>query len=69
MTPSKLIKQLQLLPQDKSIVCQVVGQESGAWNMGFEFNDIPDSWMIQLRVEHPRLEKLSMNEGWEDNGK
>ena len=50
-------------PQDKSILCQVVGQDSGAWNMNFELNDIKDSWMVLLRVDHHNLNALPMDWG------
>jgi len=67
MIVSELITHLLTLPQCKSIVCQVVGQDkSGAWNMGFEFSDVPSSWMVQLKVEHPALITLSDTTGWED---
>ena len=63
MIVKDLISELEKLPQDKSIVCQVVGKESGAWNMEFELNDIPDSWMIQLKVSHRQL--LNLNMDWD----
>ena len=63
MLVKELIDILQEMPQEKPIVCQVVGQESGAWQMGFELNNINDSWMVQLKVEHPALKNLPMN--WE----
>jgi len=61
MIVKDLIKLLETLPQEKSITCQVVGQESGVWMMGFEFTDIKDSWMVNLKVDHPRLKKLPMD--------
>lgn len=66
MTPATLIEHLKTLPQDKSILCQVVGQKSGAWSMPYTFVDIPDSSFIQLRVEHQQLVHLPMNTG-DDN--
>ncbi len=59
MKVQELIEKLQQLPQDKSIVCQVVPFDPpGAWNMWFDVFDIQDSWMVQLRVWHPDLKKL-----------
>lgn len=62
MKVSELIEHLKTLPQDKTVVCQVVPQEvgSGAWNMRFEFADAPRSdWMVVLSVSHPDLLRLS----------
>ena len=61
MKVSELIEQLQVLPQDKSVLCQVVGQDSGVWNMEFELNNIKDSWMVHLKVEHRKLNTLPMD--------
>lgn len=69
MNVSQLIEELQKLPQDKDIVCQVVGQKTGAWSMNFEFIDVKKSWMIQLRVDHPTLENLSMDWDEQTTGK
>jgi len=67
MIVSELIAQLLTLPQGKSIVCQIVSQDKvGAWNMGFEFSDVPSSWMVQLKVEHPALITLPDTTGWEN---
>ena len=63
MKVSELIEKLKELPQDKSVVCQVVGQESGAWNMQFEVNNITTSdWMCCIRVSHPDLIDLPMGD-------
>ena len=60
-----LIKHLESLPQDRTVLCQVVGQETGAWNMYFEFNVIEASdWIVQLKVFHPTLVKLPMDNEW-----
>ena len=59
MRVKELIEQLQKLPQDKPIMCQVVAQEApGAWNMHFDVQDIESSWMVQLRVWHPDIKAL-----------
>jgi hypothetical protein len=58
MKPPELIELLKKLPQEKSILCQVVDQSSHAFNCQFEFNDIEKSWMIQLRVFHEQLVDL-----------
>jgi len=56
---AQLIEHLQKLPQDKSIMCQVIpAQGGGAWNMHFDFHDVPDSWMVQLAVHHRELVTL-----------
>ncbi|BAS04996.1 hypothetical protein [Ralstonia phage RSF1] len=58
MTPADIIEQMKKLPQDKHILCQVVDEKGQAFQMFFEFNDVPSSWMIQLRVSHPELKDL-----------
>ena len=58
MKPPELIEVLKNLPQDKSVLCQVVDQSGHAFNCQFELNDIPNSWMIQLRVFHDELKDL-----------
>ncbi|MCZ6898263.1 MAG: hypothetical protein O7D95_06125 [Betaproteobacteria bacterium] len=58
----ELIKKLKSLPQDKEIMCQVVGENSGAWNMPFDFKDIDRSGFIQLQVYHPDLKELPMGD-------
>ena len=61
-----LIEQLQGLPQDKSIMCQVIPAKGpGAWNMHFDFHDVPNSWMVQLAVHHPELQELPKVDAWE----
>lgn len=61
MKVSELIEKLQELPQDRSVLCQVVGQESGAWNMEFDVLNVEQSdWMVRLRVYHPNLKDLDM---------
>ncbi|BAQ02725.1 hypothetical protein AVU38_gp197 [Ralstonia phage RSL2] len=50
---------MKKLPQDKHILCQVVDEKGQAFNMFFEFKEIPNNWdMIQLRVSHPELKDL-----------
>lgn len=59
MRPKDLIKILEDLPEEKEIICQLVGQDDvGAWNMFFDFQDVPDMNMIQLRVDHPELKAV-----------
>ena len=56
MIVSELIAQLQTLPPDKSILCQLVGtMGSRAWSMEFAFLDIPKSTFVQLEVKHGDL--------------
>lgn len=57
MTVAELARKLESLPQDKQVVCQVVGQQEGVWMMGYEFFDTPYS-LVQLRIEHPMLKVL-----------
>jgi len=61
MTLEQLIEQLQDLPQDKSILCQLIGSDETddrAWNMFFEFSDVKDSSFIQLKISHPEFKTL-----------
>lgn len=58
MKPPELIEVLKKLPQDKTILCQVVDEKGQAFQMFYEFNDVENSWMIQLRVSHPELKDL-----------
>ena len=63
MKVKELIAALEDLPQDRSIICQVVGQDSGAWNMEFSVNNIESSdWAVHLRVSHPDLIDLPMGD-------
>jgi hypothetical protein len=69
MTIRELIAELSKLPQDRSIICQVVGQDAGAWNMEFDFKSIERSdWAVQLRVSHPELINLPMGDDIFENG-
>ena len=55
----KLLKDVEHLPDSTMIMTQVVPQEPpGAWNMQCSFNNLPESKLIQLRVEHPELKTL-----------
>jgi hypothetical protein len=56
MNVQELIEQLQKLPQEKTVICQVVGQDYGTWSMWFEFNDV--NRLVQLRIFHPLLMDL-----------
>jgi hypothetical protein len=58
MTVQELIEKLKALPLGKSVLCQVVGKDGGAWNMAFDVNDVSGAWMVQLRVFHEQLDKL-----------
>ena len=60
ITVAGLIEELKKLPEDKGIICQLVASEdSGAWNMFFEFNEIENSdWVIQLKIFHPEFRHL-----------
>lgn len=59
MIVSELIKKLNEMPQDKSITCQVVANNGDVWNCDFDITDIKDSWMVNIKVSHPKLESLS----------
>jgi len=62
-TVAQLIEQLERLPPDKFVICQIVQQEKptegkpSAWNMCFSFEDTRSKF-VQLRVEHPELTRL-----------
>ena len=59
MKVKELIEKLKKLPQEKEILCRVVGQESGAWRMLYTFEVIPGSdSFLALYVSHPELKKL-----------
>ena len=49
---------LDTMPQEKSILCQVVDQSGNAFNYDFEFHNVEPSWMVQLRVHHKELVDL-----------
>ena len=57
ITVAGLIEQLKELPQDKSVLCQLVVEgKAEAWNMFFDVSDVKDSdWLVQLRVYHPEF--------------
>jgi len=54
MKVHELIKQLESLPKDKEIMCQL-SNNGAAVNFGFEFNDVKTSSFVQLRVFHPLM--------------
>jgi len=60
MKVSQLMERLQELPQERTVMCQLVAEdEPGAWNMFFEFENVDSSdWLVQLRVYHPELKRL-----------
>lgn len=58
MKPLELIKQLQSFNQSKSILAQVVGVNSGAWNMYFDFKEV-ESFII-LTLSYPDLIEMPM---------
>lgn len=58
MMVPELMEILSKLPQDKSILCQLVDEKGQAFQLDFEFKDNPKSWMIQLRVSHPELKDI-----------
>lgn len=60
MKVSELIELLKQLPQDRTILCQVVEQDGpNAWNMCWSIENVENSdWIVQLRVEHPDLRML-----------
>lgn len=59
MKVKELIKELEKLPQDKTIYCQIIPSEGdGAWRMFHELHDIPDSPWVQLKIYHPELKRL-----------
>lgn len=59
MTPADVIELMKKLPQDRHFLCQLVDEKGQAFNMFFEFNEIPNCRdMLQLRVFHPELKDL-----------
>lgn len=64
MKVKDLIDKLKDLPQDKPVVCQVTGKNSGVWNMWFDVFDVESSWMVVLKVDHDNILDLPMP----DNG-
>lgn len=63
MLVSELIKKLETLPQDRSVYCQVVGKDTGAWAMEFDIKTVESSdWMVALTVSHPNLKNLPMDD-------
>lgn len=55
---AEVTQQLQRLQSDKTVLCQVVDREGKAWNMLFEFCDVPHTSFVQLKVFHPGLAQL-----------
>jgi hypothetical protein len=56
-----LIAELENLDPDREIICQVVAKDGKAWNMFFEFAEIPrakNEWLTVLSVFHPDLKTL-----------
>lgn len=53
-----VIEQLKKLDPKKSLMCQVVDQVGNAWNMCYEFVDLPGSNMVVLCVTHDDLVEL-----------
>jgi len=58
MNPIQLKAALDKLPEQKTILCQMVDRSGHAFNAHFDLIDVQDSWMIQLRVSHPELVDL-----------
>lgn len=65
MLVSELIKELQIeYSRDRSIVAQVVGQESGIWNCNFKITKRPNaSSFVVLTLSHPKLVHLPSEMG------
>jgi len=56
MNVRQLIEKLSALPQERMVVCQVVGKDGSAWNMAFEFESVPHSdSLVVLTVSHHDL--------------
>lgn len=61
MKVHELAAKLATLPQDRTIIAQVVGSEpgGGAWNMDWDINNVPSSdWMVVITVSHRELPRL-----------
>jgi len=68
MMPPELIEVLKSLPQDKAILCQVVGEDGSAWNMRFVLAEGPKtSGFNVLTVSHPQLKSLNPLTIWEND--
>lgn len=56
MTVSQLIEQLKLLPQHKSIICQVKIDEDRKKIVDFYFMEASFSnWLVELKIDLPEL--------------
>lgn len=61
-TVGELRKAIEGVPDDRLLICQVVGKESGAWNMESSFTaKVPHGTMAVLTLDHPQLQRLDMN--------
>ena len=50
---------LEDLPDDRLIICQVVGQDGTAWNLHGSFtSQVPNGTIAILTFEHPELKTL-----------
>lgn len=58
MKPADVIQAMQALDPDKEILCQVVSADGKAWNMFFEFRNVPNVSFNVLTVSHPELKTL-----------
>lgn len=58
MKVSKVIEQLQQLDPDKVVLAQVVAEDGSVWNCWFDFLDVPNTKLIQLRISHDELKTL-----------
>jgi hypothetical protein len=60
MRVGDLIAEFQKVDPEKLTVVQVVGTEPGSpvWNCWLEVNDVPGSFLVQIKVWHPELKTL-----------
>lgn len=58
-TVGQLRKALEGVPDERMIICQVVGKESGAWNMCARFTpQVQGGTIAVLTLDHPELKTL-----------
>ena len=60
MKSPELIERLKTFDPEKPILAQVVGVNPSAWNMYFEFTEIPS--FVVLTMSHPQLIEMPIIE-------
>lgn len=61
MAIKDLIAALNQYGLDKEIICQVVGEKAGAWNMYLSITQPEKSELVVLTLHHPDLAYLPMD--------